>query len=308
MSSEPAQEANHARAHGVVARAADALRHRSGAGQHAPRGARHPRALGAAHRAGRLLGCSPALAYIDDDARRRARVAHAHSGARARASSSLYNTFYQLNYRRLGNIAVWNNLQLDARRARRDGARLLLRRRELVVLVDVLAVHPRGRLHPARRAATRGSWPCTCMLLLGLIELLELFQVLPHVDDPVRDRRAVPRPGLRLGSLHVAGRGARGYRGGRDPARRRAARRGGQPAVARGARRDHRAVLARVLPARARRRGPPRAARRPPAARPADRHRPLRRLQPPLRHRRGRRLLKLDRGRDHRVRRARPAT
>ena len=24
----------------------------------------------------------------------------------------LYNTFYQLNYRRLGNIAVWNNLQL----------------------------------------------------------------------------------------------------------------------------------------------------------------------------------------------------
>ena len=25
---------------------------------------------------------------------------------------ALYNTFYQLNYRRLGNIALWNNLQL----------------------------------------------------------------------------------------------------------------------------------------------------------------------------------------------------
>ncbi len=95
----------------------------------------------------------------------------------------LYNTFYQLNYKRLGNIAVWNNLQLalDA----------------LVVTVLVyysggvsswfwsmysLFILEAAFILPKRRDA----WLLAvfCMVLLGLVEYLELLRLLPHVEIP----------------------------------------------------------------------------------------------------------------------------
>ena len=96
---------------------------------------------------------------------------------------ALYNTFYQLNYRRLGNIALWNNLQLalDA------------------IVVTVLVYYSGGVsswfwsmyslfileaafILPRRR----DTWGLAvlCMLLLGGIEVLELSGVLPHVTIP----------------------------------------------------------------------------------------------------------------------------
>jgi len=95
----------------------------------------------------------------------------------------VYNTFYQLNYKRFGNIAVWNNLQLtlDA------------------IVVTVLVYYSGGVsswfwsiyalfiLEAAFILPTRrGAWflAITCMVLLGMIEFLELFQVIPHVVIP----------------------------------------------------------------------------------------------------------------------------
>ena len=95
----------------------------------------------------------------------------------------VYNTFYQLNYKRFGNIAVWNNLQLtlDA------------------IVVTVLVYYSGGVsswfwsmyslfiLEAAFILPTRrGAWflAVTCMVLLGLIEFLELFEVVPHVVIP----------------------------------------------------------------------------------------------------------------------------
>lgn len=95
----------------------------------------------------------------------------------------VYNTFYQLNYKRFGNIALWNNLQLtlDA------------------VVVSVLVYYSGGVsswfwsmyslfiLEAAFILPTRrGAWllAVTCMALLGLIELLELARVIPHVVIP----------------------------------------------------------------------------------------------------------------------------
>lgn len=96
---------------------------------------------------------------------------------------ALYNTFYQLNYRRLGNITVWNNLQLalDA------------------IVVTVLVYYSGGVsswfwsmyslfileaafILPRRR----DTWGLAiiCMLLLGGIDLLEFAGVLPHVTIP----------------------------------------------------------------------------------------------------------------------------
>ncbi len=96
---------------------------------------------------------------------------------------ALYNTFYQLNYRRLGNIAVWNNLQLalDA----------------LVVTVLVyysggvsswfwsmysLFILEAAFILPRRR----DTWGLAllCMLILGAIEGFELLGILPHVTIP----------------------------------------------------------------------------------------------------------------------------
>ena len=95
----------------------------------------------------------------------------------------VYNTFYQLNYKRLGNIAVWNNLQLalDA----------------IVVTVLVyfsggvtswfwsmysLFILEAAFILPRRRAV----WALAgvCMLLLGMVEWLDLLHVLPHVTMP----------------------------------------------------------------------------------------------------------------------------
>jgi len=95
----------------------------------------------------------------------------------------VYNTFYQLNYKRLGNIAPWNNLQLalDA----------------LVVTVLVyfsgsvsswfwsmysLFILEAAFILPRRRDA----WGLAigCMALLGALEWLELFGVIPHVVIP----------------------------------------------------------------------------------------------------------------------------
>jgi diguanylate cyclase (GGDEF)-like protein len=96
---------------------------------------------------------------------------------------ALYNTFYQLNYRRLGNITVWNNLQLalDA------------------IVVTVLVYYSGGVsswfwsmyslfileaafILPRRR----DTWGLAvlCMLLLGGIDLLEFVGILPHVTIP----------------------------------------------------------------------------------------------------------------------------
>ena len=96
---------------------------------------------------------------------------------------ALYNTFYQLNYRRLGNITVWNNLQLalDA------------------IVVTVLVYYSGGVsswfwsmyslfiLEAAfilpRRRDTWGL-AALCLLLLAGIDILELTGVLPHVAIP----------------------------------------------------------------------------------------------------------------------------
>ena len=96
---------------------------------------------------------------------------------------AIYNTFYQFNYRRLGNITVWNNLQLalDA------------------IVVTVLVYYSGGVsswfwsmyslfileaafILPKRR----DTWGLTalCLLLLAGIYLLELLGILPHVTIP----------------------------------------------------------------------------------------------------------------------------
>jgi len=95
----------------------------------------------------------------------------------------LYNGFYQVNYRRLGNIAVWNQLQLV-----------------LDALVVTLVVYYSGGVNswfwsmyslfileaafilPKRRDA----WLLTgmCVVLLGAMEVLELLGLLPHVTMP----------------------------------------------------------------------------------------------------------------------------
>jgi diguanylate cyclase (GGDEF)-like protein len=96
---------------------------------------------------------------------------------------ALYNTFYQINYRRLGNIAVWNNLQLalDA------------------IVVTVLVYYSGGVsswfwsmyslfileaafILPRRR----DTWGLTalCIVLLGGIDLFEFVGILPHITIP----------------------------------------------------------------------------------------------------------------------------
>jgi len=95
----------------------------------------------------------------------------------------VYNTFYQLNYKRLGNIAVWNNLQLA-----------------LDALVVTVLVYFSGGVNSwfwsmyslfILEAAfilqrRRAAWGLAifCMVLLGSLEMLELAGVLPHVTMP----------------------------------------------------------------------------------------------------------------------------
>jgi len=95
----------------------------------------------------------------------------------------LYNAFYQLNYRRLGNFAVWNQLQLA-----------------LDAVVVTVLVYYSGSVNswfwsmyslfileaafilPKRRDA----WLLTgmCVGLLGALEGLELVGIVPHVSIP----------------------------------------------------------------------------------------------------------------------------
>ena len=98
----------------------------------------------------------------------------------------LYNTFYQLNYKRLGNLAVWNQLQLalDA------------------IVVTVLVYYSGGVnswfwsmyclfileaafILPKRRDA----WllMALCVVLLGALEWLALAGVVPNVTMPFAD-------------------------------------------------------------------------------------------------------------------------
>jgi diguanylate cyclase (GGDEF)-like protein len=109
----------------------------------------------------------------------------------------LYNTFYQLNYKRLGNIALWNNLQLT-----------------LDAIVVTVLVYYSGAVNswfwmmyslfileaafilPTRR----GAWLLTglCAGLLGAMELLELARVLHHVSIPFA------QAGLHVDPVYVA--------------------------------------------------------------------------------------------------------
>jgi len=95
----------------------------------------------------------------------------------------VYNTFYAFNYKRLGNIAVWNNLQLalDA------------------IVVSVLIYYSGGVsswfwsmyslfileaafILPRRR----DTWALAgiCLAMLGLIEFLDLYRIIPHIVIP----------------------------------------------------------------------------------------------------------------------------
>lgn len=95
----------------------------------------------------------------------------------------VYNTFYQLNYKKFGNIAVWNNLQLtlDA------------------IVVTVLVYYSGGvsswfwsmySLFILEAAfilrRRRDTWllAATCVALLGLTEYLELLKLVPHIVIP----------------------------------------------------------------------------------------------------------------------------
>ncbi|HSK47598.1 MAG TPA: hypothetical protein VLA05_06290, partial [Coriobacteriia bacterium] len=102
----------------------------------------------------------------------------------------LYNTFYSLNYRRLGNIAVWNNLQLglDALVVTvlvyfSGGANSWFWSMYSLFILEAAFILPRSR----------DIWlqALACVLLLGGVEWLEFAGVLPH--------NAIPYAG---GALH----------------------------------------------------------------------------------------------------------
>lgn len=95
----------------------------------------------------------------------------------------LYNAFYQLNYKRLGNIAIWNQGQL------------LLDSLVVTVLIYFsggvnswfwsmysLFILEAAFILPKRRDA----WLLTaaCVFLLGSMEWLEFLRVVPHISMP----------------------------------------------------------------------------------------------------------------------------
>ena len=95
----------------------------------------------------------------------------------------LYNTFYTLNYRRLGNIAVWNNLQLglDALVVTvlvyfSGGVNSWFWTMYALFILEAAAILPRSRdawLHAV----------LSCVLL-GLVEWSEFVGILEHVVIP----------------------------------------------------------------------------------------------------------------------------
>lgn len=98
-----------------------------------------------------------------------------------------YNMFYQLNYRRLGTISVWNNLQLAL-----DS-----------VVVSVL-VYYSGGVHSwfwsmyalfileaafiLKQRSAAWFQAAFCIVLLASIEWLEYFRILQHVSIPFSDK------------------------------------------------------------------------------------------------------------------------
>lgn len=95
----------------------------------------------------------------------------------------LYNTFYSLNYRRLGNIAVWNHLQLflDALVVSvlvyfSGGVNSWFWSMFSLFILEAAFILPRSR----------DAWLLAlfCMLVLGGIEWLEYAELLPHAAIP----------------------------------------------------------------------------------------------------------------------------
>ena len=95
----------------------------------------------------------------------------------------LYNSFYALNYRRLGNIAVWNNLQLalDALVVTilvyfSGGVNSWFWSMYALFILEAAFILPRWRM-----TWFHAIFSC---VLLGLVEFTELFGLIPHVEIP----------------------------------------------------------------------------------------------------------------------------
>lgn len=95
----------------------------------------------------------------------------------------LYNSFYALNYRRLGNIAVWNNLQLalDALVVTvlvyfSGGVNSWFWSMYALFILEATAILPRSR-----DAWLHSLFSCA---LLGIVEFAELGGLIPHVPIP----------------------------------------------------------------------------------------------------------------------------
>lgn len=95
----------------------------------------------------------------------------------------LYNTFYALNYRRLGNIAIWNNLQLglDAIVVTvlvyfSGGVNSWFWTMYALFVLEATAILPRSR--DAWLHAVFSS------LLIGAVEWFEFAGILPHQEIP----------------------------------------------------------------------------------------------------------------------------
>lgn len=95
----------------------------------------------------------------------------------------LYNTFYALNYRRLGNISVWNNLQLFLDSVvvtvlvyYSGGASSWFWTMYSLFILEATFILPRSR----------DAWlqALTCVVLLGSVEWLEYAGILPHAIIP----------------------------------------------------------------------------------------------------------------------------
>lgn len=108
----------------------------------------------------------------------------------------LYNAFYHFNYRRLGNIAVWNTLQLilDTMVVTvlvyySGGATSWFWSMYSLFILEATFILPRSR----------SAWLIagTASVLLGTVELAEFLGWLPHIRIPFS------QPGLHTDSIYV---------------------------------------------------------------------------------------------------------
>lgn len=99
-----------------------------------------------------------------------------------------YNTFYSMRYKQLGNIAVWNNLQLllDALVVTvlvyfSGGANSWFWSMYSLFILEATFILPRSR----------SAWiiAFSCIAMLGFIEWFELIGVIPHIDIPFASDR-----------------------------------------------------------------------------------------------------------------------